>query len=193
MVMDNSIKNIFSVYNRNEEVIKFSKLVAEDGASEDDIERWRLNRIDNYKYDYQVSTYYNGELSALLFYKWYGNFLRINIGQYLLKKNKKYLHRWPFYPNGGCFKLIQENVKKPLGYFGTFYTKNKKLSSLVKMLKSNKHRGLSRPKTEWDNFAIYQNEPITFRYVPQWIMYYNQKGDLNNNLKTLYNILENDR
>ena len=193
MVMDNSIKNIFSVYNRNEEVIKFSKLVAEDGASEDDIERWSLNRIDNYKYDYQVSTYYKGELSALLFYKWYGNFLRVNIGMYILKKYRKYLHRWQFYPDGGCFKLIQNNVEKPAGYFGTFYAKNKKLTSLVKMLRSNKHRGFSRPKTEWDNFAIYQNEPITFRYVPQWIMYYNQIGNTEENLELLYKILEEDK
>ena len=158
----------------------------------DDIGRWELKQIVSYKHDYMVKTYVDDSLASIMFFKWYGEFIRINIGMYVLEKFRKDLHRFQFYPNGGAFALIKHHVRTPKGYFGTFYPKNKKLASLVESLKKRKHRGLGVGESDWDQFAIYHEEPIKVKNVMQWIMYWNQQGELELNLEELYQILNNE-
>lgn len=188
------IKHIFENFKVDDELLCHIKNVHNDtDICDDDINRWNLEQIISYKHDYQIKTYVNDNLASISFFKWYNDYLRIFVGMYVLKKYRKYLHRFQFQPDGGAFALIKQNVKKPKGYFGTFYAKNKKLSSLVYSLKEQKHRGFGSKMTDWDNFAIYHNEPIIFRYVPQWVMYWNQVGNRNHNLRKLYDILKNDK
>jgi hypothetical protein len=185
-----TIKHTFHEFSVDNSLLDHIENIKNDpNICEDDIGRWSLKQIINYKHDYMVKTYVDDELVSIMFYKWYGDFLRINIGMYVLEKFRKDLHRFQFHPDGGAFALIKENVKTPKGYFGTFYPKNKKLSALVRSLKERRHRGLGAVSTDWDQFAIYHDEPIKVKNVMQWVMYWNKIGDLDDNLKELYQIL----
>jgi hypothetical protein len=177
----------------NELLAHIENIKKEPNIVADDIGRWELKQIVAYKHDYQVKTYVDSELASIMYFKWYGDFLRINIGMYVLEKFRKDLHRFQFYPNGGAFGLVKQYVRQPKGYFGTFYAKNRKLSALVESLKDRKHRGLGSEETDWDKFAIYHDEPIKVKNVMQWVMYWNQVGDQDENLAELYQILNDQQ
>ena len=185
-----NVTHVFQEFTVDQELLQHIENIKQDpNICADDIGRWELKQILAYKHDYMVKTYVDGELASIMFYKWYGDFLRINIGMYVLERFRKDTHRFQFAPNGGAFALIKQHVKKPKGYFGTFYPKNKKLAALVESLKSKRHRGLASAKSDWDNFAIYYDEPIKVKNVMQWVMYWNQEGDQTENLAELQRIL----
>lgn len=140
-----------------------------------------MKRIDSYGFDECLYSEINGKIVNMTFNKWYGDFLRVGINSYTLKEYRSIIFRPLWRENGYLDLTHNKNKEKVKAYFCTYYAKNNKISSVVKMLKrKGDQRNLSfgGKSAGWLNrFNIINESPILFRNVPQYISMANNLGD----------------
>ena len=130
----------------------------------------------------------------MAFNKWYNNYLRVGINSYTLTPYRSLVFR-PLWKKGGYMDITHRKHKnKAVGYFCSYFMKNNKLKSVIKMLQKKKEERsfhFGGQASGWLNrFYIYDNNPIYFRNVLQYISYANNKGDTEVNYKKLFDILK---
>lgn len=175
-------------------ILKFSEAVLKETENNsDDSGRWSLERIKKYQFDDMYYTEVNGEIANMTFHKWYGDYLRVAVNSYTLKKYRKDVFR-PVWKKDGYMdhanKLYGDKVK---GYFCTFFPKNSKIASVVKVFQKPEGKRSFKfgGKDEgWlGKFELITDEPIIFRHVPQHIISAHCSGDQEENKKELLSIL----
>jgi len=169
-------------------VTDFSRQVISEAEHEDDRQRWNLNRIAKYGFDDIFYTTIDGDVANVTFHKRYGRFLRVGINSYTLKRYRTKVVR-PIWKTGGYLdESLRHSSFKPLGFFCTYYVKNRKIAAVVEGLKAGKPQYFSfggLPAGWLSRFKILQDSPIDFRNVPQYISYANLHGDEEENYRTL--------
>jgi hypothetical protein len=172
----------------------FSKSVkAEKEISQDDSQRWDMDRIIKYQFDDLYYTEVDGKIVNMTFHKWYGDYLRIAINSYTLKEYRKQVFR-PVWKKGGYLDMANELYgDKVKGFFCTFYPKNEKIQSVIKVFQKNLGKrsfGFGGVESGWlDRFELITKDPILFRYVPQHIVYCNISGTPQKNQDELLRII----
>ncbi len=197
--MHSSIHYIDLLSNPSFELIEHFSLEVnkESDLVEDDKGRWDIDRMKRYKFDEYLYTTIDGKIVNMTFNKWYGNFLRVGINSYTLSEYRGQVFR-PLWKKGGYMDLTHKKHESNAdGYFCTFYPKNSKIKSVIKMLQKktpNRSFTFGGTSSGWlSKFHIHGDTPITFRFVPQYISYANNKGSETENYTALIAILENDK
>ena len=161
----------------------------------DDQQRWSMDRIIKYEFDECIYTKVNDKIVNMTFNKWYNNFLRIGVNSYTLSNHRSVVFR-PIWKKGGYLDIIhKKNKNKVFGYFCTYYPKNNKIHSVIKMFNKKsdiRNFSFSGQSPGWLNrFYIYDPNPIYFRNVYQFISYANHIGSAEINYKKLIKTLQN--
>ena len=166
---------------------------SDSNIEKDDQERWDMDRIVKYKFDECLYTKVNGKIVNMTFNKWYNDFLRVGVNSYTLTPYRSVVFR-PIWKEGGYLDIVHNaNKNRVIGYFCTYYPKNNKIQSVVKMLNKQKEKrnfSFSGQSPGWlNNFYIYNPNLIYFRNVFQFISYANNKGKAEINYKNLIKTL----
>lgn len=159
-------------------------------------DKWNIEHIVNYNMDILIVVYEDDIPINVSFAKFYTRedkkFLRIGL-RYLTASKYLKKYRNLLWIEGGIVDTLLKEYPNIHGMFTTYYEENIKLYRLCKhKLKNGSGKFADPDNYYFQKFEIVKPKKVYFRYVWQYIAYYNRKGIKEQNYEYLLDTLHDN-